>query len=140
MITGKLLHEYARLVLSVGVNLQKGQGLEIGCPVEKCEVARAFCEEAYKLGAKIVQVRWNDEEIDKINYTNAEESVLTDIPKWFVDSKNYLVEKGFCYVAVSSDDPEAFKNIPSERLFAVSKAKAKALKKFSDNMMANAIR
>ncbi len=140
MITGKLLHEYARLVLSVGVNLQKGQGLEIGCPVEKCEVARAFCEEAYKLGAKIVQVRWNDEEIDKINYTNAEESALTDIPKWFVDSKNYLVEKGFCYVAISADDPQAFKDVPTDKLASVSKARAKALKKFSDCVMANGIR
>ena len=79
MISGKTLHEYARLVLKVGVNLQQGQGLEIACPVEKSEVAEAFCEEAYKAGAKIVQVRWQSENIDKINYLNADINALTNI-------------------------------------------------------------
>ena len=88
MITGKTLHEYARLVLKIGVNLQQGQGVEIACPVEKSEVAEVFCEEAYKAGAKIVQVRWQNEKIDRINYLNADISALTDVPKWFVDSKN----------------------------------------------------
>ena len=140
MISGKILQNFAHLVLSVGVNLQKDQGLEIACPVEKCEVARAFCEEAYKMGAKIVQVRWSDEEIDKLNYKNADESALKDIPKWFVDSKNYLIEKGFCYVAISADDPQAFKDVSPDKLSAVFKARSKALKKFSDCVMANGIR
>ena len=140
MISGKILQEYARLVLKVGVNLQEGQGLEIACPVEKAEVAEAFCEQAYKAGAKIVQVRWQSESIDKINYLNASVDALTQIPKWFVDSKNYLVEKGFCYVAIAADDPQAFASVPSDKLSAISKARSKALKKFSDCVMANGIR
>ena len=140
MISGKTLHEYARLVLKVGVNLQQGQGLEIACPVEKSEGAEAFCEEAYKAGAKIVQVRWQSENIDKINYLNADINALTNIPKWFVDSKNYLVEKNFCYVAIASDDPKAFVDVPTDKLFEISKARSKALKKFSDCVMANGIR
>ena len=140
MLKGKVLEKYSDLIIKIGVNLQKGQGLEISCPVEKSDFAIALTKSAYKAGANIVQVRWQSQEIDKLSYKHADINALNDIPKWLVDSKNYLVEKGFCYVAVSSDDPEAFKNIPSERLFAVSKAKAKALKKFSDNMMANAIR
>ncbi len=140
MISGNVLHEYARLVLKVGVNLQQGQGLEISCPVEKSEVADVFCEEAYKAGAKIVQVRWQSENIDKINYLNADVNALTDIPKWFVDSKNYLVEKNFCYVAIAADDPNAFKEVPTDKLFEISKARSKALKKFSDCIMANGIR
>ena len=140
MLKGKVLDKYSDLIIKIGVNLQKGQGLEISCPVEKRNFALALTKAGYKAGASIVRVRWQNEEIDKLSYKYADIDALTDIPKWLVDSKNYLVEKGFCYVAVSADDPEAFKNIPSDRLFAVSKAKAKALKKFSDNMMANAIR
>ena len=140
MLKGKTLEKYSDLIIKIGVNLQKGQGLEISCPVEKSTFALALTKAAYKAGASIVRVRWQNEEIDKLSYKYADINALTDIPKWLVDSKNYLVEKGFCYVAVSADDPEAFKSVPSDRLFAVSKAKAKALKKFSDNMMANAIR
>ena len=140
MLKGKILQRYAELIIKIGVNLQKDQGLEISCPIEKNDFAIALTKAAYKAGASIVRVRWQNDEIEKLSYKYANIDCLTDIPKWLVDSKNYLVEKNFCYVAVSADDPEAFKNIPSQRLFAVSKAKAKALKKFSDNMMANAIR
>ena len=140
MLTGKTLENFAKLVLSVGVNLQKGQGLEIACPVEKREVAAAITSEAYKLGAKIVRVRWEDQVIDRLNYLHAEESALTKIPKWLVDSRNYLVEENFCYVAIAADDPSAFNDVPAKKLCAVAKAKSKALKKFSDCVMANDIR
>ena len=140
MLNEKTLNQFAMLALKIGVNLQKGQGLEIVCPVEKSSVAHALAETAYKIGAKIVRIRWYDETIEKINYTYAEQDALTDIPKWFVDSKNYLVEKGFCYVAISADDPSAFNGISPEKISAVSQAKSKALKKFSDCVMANGIR
>ena len=140
MLTGKKLYDFAGLVLGVGVNLQKGQGLEIVCPVEKSEVAVAFSEKAYEMGARIVNVRWSCEKTDRVNYLYAEEEALTDIPKWFVDSKNYLVKKGFCYVAIDAEDPSAFKDVPSEKLAAVSKKKSKLLKAFSDEVMSNGIR
>lgn len=140
MFDEKTLSKFARLVLTMGVNIQKGQGLELACPVEKREVAKAFTKEAYALGASIVRVRWEDEVIDKINYLNADEKVLTKIPKWLIDSRNYLVEENFCYVAISADDPSAFKDVPAEKIGAVAKAKAKALKKFSDSVMSNGIR
>lgn len=140
MLTGKKLYDFAELVLGVGVNLQKGQGLEIVCPVEKSEVAVAFSEKAYEMGARIVNVRWSCEKTDRVNYLYAEEEALTDIPKWFVDSKNYLVKKRFCYVAIDAEDPSAFKDVPSEKLAAVSKKKSKLLKAFSDEVMSNGIR
>ncbi len=140
MLTNKKLSDYADLIIEIGVNLQKGQGLEISCPVENREVAVALTESAYRHGAKIVNVRWNDEVIDRINYLNADIDVLKAIPKWLVDSKNYLVQNGFCYIAISSEDPNAMKGVPAEKLAEVAKAKSKALKKFSDCVMANGIR
>ena len=140
MFNGKILENFARLVLKIGVNLQNGQGLEIACPVEKKEVAETFAEVAYSLGAKIVNVRWEDQVVNKINYLNAQINTLTDIPKWFVDSKNYLTEKGFCYVAISADDPSAYKEVSSDKMGEIAKAKSKALKKFSDCIMSNGIR
>ena len=140
MLTGNTLKNYAKLVLKIGVNIQKGQGLEIVCPTSKSEVAEALTEEAYALGARIVRVRWENQKIDKLNYQNAPLSALTDIPKWLVDSRNYLVEKGFCYIAVSADDPAAFKEVSAQKIGKIAKARAKALKKFSDCVMANGIR
>lgn len=140
MFSGELLENFARLAVKIGVNLQKGQGLEIICPVEKYQVAEALTKAGYEAGAKIVQVRWSAQNVDKINYENAELDVLTDIPKWYVDSKNYLVENGFCYIAVSAEDPTIFKDVPAEKIAKIYQARSKALKKYSDAIMANAIR
>lgn len=140
MLNGKTLDNYADLVIKFGVNLQKDQGLEIICPVEKREVAHALARSAYKAGAKIVRMRWHDEIFDKISYEYADTNALADIPKWYVDSKNYLVENGYCYIAVSAEDPAVFKDIAPEKIATVAKARSKALKNFSDSVMANGLR
>lgn len=136
----KTLAKFAELVLKIGVNIQKNQGLEIICPTEKSEVAVAICNQAYKLGASIVNVRWENDDISRLNYLNASTETLTDIPKWFIESKNYLVKNNFCYIAIAAENPSAFKNVSAVKLAAVAKEKSKRLKRFSECVMANGIR
>ncbi len=140
MLDKNILEKYAELIFKVGVNLQNGQGVEIACPVEKSFVAETFTEVAYSLGASMVNVRWNNQKIDRLTYINADDKSLVEVPKWFVASKQYLVEKNFCYVAISAEDPMAFYGVDENRLIAVSKAKSIALKKFSETVMKNGIR
>lgn len=139
-MTGEILDKFAKAVLKVGVNLQENQGLEVICPVEKSHVAAALTKAAYEMKAKIVRVRWECEAVDRLNYINASEQTLSDVPKWLVDSKNYLVEKGFCYVAISAENPSAYSDVPPEKIAAAAKARGKALKKFYENVMSNGIR
>nr|MBO4517990.1 aminopeptidase [Clostridia bacterium] len=139
-MTDEMLNKFAQAVLRVGVNLQENQGLEIVCPVEKSRVAEILTETAYKMKAKIVRVRWECEAVDRLTYLNASKDTLTDIPKWLVDSKNYLVEKDFCYVAIAAENPSAYLGVPPEKIAAAAKARGKALKKFSESVMANGIR
>lgn len=136
----EILKKYAELVYKIGVNLQKGQGVEIDCSVENAEVAEVFTEVGYKLGAKLVNIRWNYDKTAYLNYKYAETEALAEVPEWFIKSKEYLMEKGFCRIAIDSEDPFAFKDIPAEKLGAVSKARSKALKKYSDCIMSNGIR
>ncbi len=140
MLNGKTLKNYSDLIIELGVNLQKGQGLVIACPVEKIEVAHALTRSAYAHGASIVRVRWNDEIIDRLSYDNASIEALAEVPKWMREERNYIAEKGFCYVAISAENPNAFKGVPAEKLSAVSISRSKAFKKFSDCVMANGIR
>ncbi len=139
-MTDEVLKKFAQAVLRVGVNLQENQGLEIICPVDKSEVAAALTKVAYEMKAKIVRVRWECEKIDRLNYLNASAETLSEIPKWLIDSKNYLVEKGFCYVAIAAEDPSAFTGVPPEKIAAASKARGKAFKKFYESVMSNGIR
>ena len=48
----KMLDEYARLCVEVGINIQKGQPLFISSPVEGAEFVRLVAKHAYELGAK----------------------------------------------------------------------------------------
>lgn len=136
----QLLNQFALLVLKMGVNLQEGQGLELSCPVEKPEIAKAFTISAYSLKAKYVSVRWEYQDILKLNYENADITALTNIPKWFIDSKNFLAKENYCYVAIDADDPDLLNGINSERLSKIFSARSKALKGFSEKVMKNALR
>ena len=140
MLKGKILENFCLLALKFGVNLQNGQGLEIACPIEKSEVAEALTKKAYQMGAKKVNVRWESDNIDKLTYKYASTETLCNVPKWFIDSKNYLVKENYCYIAIAAEDPLAFKNIPAEKLSKVAKVKSALLKKFSDAVMGNEIR
>ena len=140
MLDGKILEQYCKLVLSKGVNLQKGQGLEIVCPVEKSEIAVALAKEGYNMGASIVNVRWENDQIARLLYENASMEKLTSVPKWVVENRNYLVKEGFCYVAISAEDPSAFSGVDEGRISAYVKARSKALKGYSDTVMNNGIR
>ena len=136
----KQLETYAKLVLKFGVNLQKGQGLELACPVEKRETAEVFAEVAFGMGASTVRIRWEDEIIDRLNLLYADENELKTVPKWFTESKLDLVKRNFCYVAIAAEDPSAFSSVPEKRIFTYSSARRKALKRFSEKVMANGIR
>ena len=46
--------EYARLLVEVGVNIQKGQNLMIACPVDCAWFARLFAKAAYAAGCREV--------------------------------------------------------------------------------------
>lgn len=140
MYNQKILSDYSELVLKIGVNLQKNQGLEINCPVEFKDFARIMAEKAYELGAKEVRVRWSDDILQKINFQYASIETLSDIPQWLVDSKEDLLNRDFCYVDIYSEDPTIYKDIPAEKIAAYSKAKSIALKHYSDQVMADKIR
>ena len=63
-----MIQKYAELAIRKGVNLQKGQILIINASVNAVELTRACVEEAYKAGAKRVQVFYQDEYINRSNY------------------------------------------------------------------------
>lgn len=140
MFKEKILEQYCELALKFGVNLQKKQGLHIICPIERADVAKALTLKAYEMGAKKVSVVWENEEIDRLTYLYADEEELKKVPKWFVDSKNFLVNENYCYIAVSAENPSAFSDVPANRIATAVRAKGKALKKYSEAVMGNAIR
>ncbi|KKK41706.1 MAG: Aminopeptidase 2, partial [Candidatus Lokiarchaeum sp. GC14_75] len=67
------LEKYAEVILKVGLNLQKGQRLLIlsmrETPLlELAPFVELITNKAYKMGAKFVEVIWNDPQLDLIRF------------------------------------------------------------------------
>ena len=48
--------KYARVIVRIGANVQKGQDVRVTAELDQAELVRAVVEECYKAGAKYVDV------------------------------------------------------------------------------------
>jgi len=74
------LQEYADVILTSGVNLKKGQKLNIGCSYGNYEFARLLGERAYSFGAAFVQIDIRDNYLARARAENQEGKLLEYFP------------------------------------------------------------
>ncbi|MBN1891881.1 MAG: aminopeptidase [Clostridiales bacterium] len=133
----KMLQQYARLVINVGVNIQKGQALNIACPVECAFFARLLVAEAYKAGAKDVIINWRDDVCSREHYLHADDSLFDAVYPWDVLLKNTLGREGAAFVGIAASDPENLKGVDPERLRRWEIAVGRDLKEYYRLQMSN---
>ncbi|MBQ7777611.1 MAG: aminopeptidase [Oscillibacter sp.] len=124
------LQEYARLLVRVGLNVQKGQKLVISCPVECAWFARLCAAEAYEAECREVVMNWHDDAMTRMKYLKAEESVFENVPEWRARFFNDQAKEGAAYLAISATDPENLKGVDPQRLVKSQQSSGKALKDF----------
>ncbi|WP_250675081.1 aminopeptidase [Paraclostridium ghonii] len=134
------LKKYAHLAVQVGVNLQKGQTLLLRAPISCKDFAREIVDAAYNLGARDVEIEWNDEESSLIRYLKAPEDVFEEFPKWKVEKYNSLLEKGACIINIGSSNPTIFKDVDPIRMQKSSKAYNNAIPLWRDAIISDKIR
>ena len=137
MPTEQMLQKYAELIIKVGLNLQKGQPLVIHSPIECAQFARLCATAAYKAGASEVITDWSDELMSKITYQNAALDVLTNIPDWFKAQRMHFLRQGAASLSIDASDPDVFADVDPTVLQEYAKARRKAIKAYSDALMAN---
>ena len=76
------LHEYAALLIRIGLNIQKGQRLVISSPVECAYFARLCAEEAYAAGCREVVMNWHDDAMARLKYLHADDEIFDTVPLW----------------------------------------------------------
>ena len=124
------LQEYARLLVRVGLNVQRGQTLVISSPVECAYFARLCAAEAYAAGCKEVVMNWHDEALGRMKYLYADDAVFDDVPLWRRHFFNDYAQEGAAYLAISASDPENLKGVDGSRIIRAQQASGKALKEF----------
>ncbi|MGI5949095.1 aminopeptidase [Peptoniphilus sp.] len=131
------IEKYSELILKIGLKIKEGDTLVIRGPIEAASFIRTLTKKAYELNAKEVVIDYRDAEISKLKFKNESLDVLTDIPQHKIDKENYYMDKKAKYLSITGGDPDAFKEVDSEKLLEANIASSKALRDFSDKMMAN---
>lgn len=130
----KVLESYANLIVSYGLNIQKGQDVIIRAATENSDFALLCVELCYKKGARKVSVEWLSQELSRLNYNYRTIETLVDIPKWEIEKAKESAEKLPALLWLDSDDPDGLKGIDPAKLGAYLEAKGKKTKKYRDQM------
>lgn len=133
----KMLQQYARLVINMGVNIQKGQALNIACPVECAFFARLLVAEAYRAGAGDVIINWRDDVCARERYLHADDSLFDAVYPWDVLQKNTLAREGAAFVGIAASDPENLLGVDPERLRRWEIAVGRDMKEYFRLQMSN---
>lgn len=124
------LKEYANLLVRVGLNVQAGQHVNIFCPVDCAILARACTEACYDAGAREVTVMWNDDQINRLKFLYAEDSVFDEIPAWTKAFYQSALEKKCPHIAIVGDDPESMKGVDPSRIQRWRQTAGKAFEEY----------
>ena len=131
------LREYAKLLIEVGLNIQKGQTLIISSPVECAHFARLCASAAYDAGCREVVMNWGDDELARMKYLRADASVFDDTPEWREKFFTCYAEMGAAYLAIAASDPETLKGVEPDRLVRAQKSGSVIRKVFDRLQMSN---
>lgn len=125
----KNLQKYAKLLAVKGINVQPGDWVKMTITVDQAPLARLITEEAYKLGAEKVVVKWSDDAIGKMHYQHQPTEVLTDIPKYEIEEvEDHILNHRVSRLSIVSSDPGLLNDIDPEKITAYQKAASKAFK------------
>ena len=129
-----VLREYAKLIVRVGANVQKGQEVMIYAGLDQPEFVQMVAEEAYKAKAKKVIVEWSYQPLTKIHTRYQTVKTLGDVPKWQVERRQHMVDTVPCRIHIISDDPDGLKGINMEKMAKARRLSYPILKPYADQL------
>ena len=127
-----ILRKYARLIVKMGVNIQKGQGAIIMTETAQAEFALLVADEAYKAGAKWIDMQWMNQEFDKLQLRKESVKTLTNIPEWQKARLQRMADEFPVRIMIASADPDGLKGVNVEKMRKVNLAKMKVQKPYRD--------
>ena len=133
-MTKRELKEYAKLIVEIGANVQKGQDVIVNARVNEAYFAELIVEAAYKRKARSVRVEWSDDAIDKMTYKYASLKTLTTIPNWRLEKLQYEVETLPARIYIVSENPDALKGVDSDKFTKVRIKNGPIFMKYREQM------
>lgn len=103
------LQNYAELAVKVGLGLRAGQRLLVRAPVESAPLVRLIAASAYKAGARLVDVMWNDDAVTLARFNYAPRDSFEEFPTWQADALIKIANEGGAVLSIHATDPDLLK-------------------------------
>ncbi len=123
---------YAEMVLEVGVNLQAGQDLSVSAPLEAALFVRAVVAEAYRRGARYVDLQWRDAWSERARLDHSLRENLDYLDAYQVDGMTGIMERGGARLVIQGDDPRALEGVDGDAKARVDRALRNAARRYSE--------
>ena len=133
----KFLQLYADFIVKVGVHVRPRQTMILRCPVTMPDFAHACVRSAYEAGAKNVVVRWEDEQLTRLQMELAQEQDLCEMKPYELRSYLDYAEDpdGCCTLAIHAADPEALAGLDAGKINRVNLARRTFMKPWQEYTM-----
>ncbi len=129
-----VLKNYAKLIVEVGVNVQKNQDVIINASVDTAYFVKYVVEAAYQRGAREVRVEWGCNEIAKLHYEYQSVETLSEIPNWQKAKMEHRVETLPAQIHILSEDPDAMNGVDQEKMTKVRRITGPVMMKYREAM------
>ena len=133
----EMLQKYARLLVRVGVAIQKGQILVISAPVEQYMFVRLVEEQAYLAGAGGVEVNWEDGMLRRFALQHEADDRVKTVMPWVVSRKEQQQKEGAAFLRIDMPDPDLLSGLDDKKVAAQTKATRQAFQHLEGYLLGN---
>jgi aminopeptidase len=140
----KKLDLFAQLIVKVGLNIQPGQKLVVngksftrGVPLESAPLLRRVAHHAYKAGARLVDVLWDDPEISAQRIENAPKDSFQEYPSWRTKAIADYVSNNNALLTIYAEDPGRFDKYDTEVVTGLQRTMERNLQPAMEQLMLN---
>ncbi len=126
-----VMRSYAKLIVRVGANVQKGQEVRVFASLDQPEFIKMLAEECYKAGASRVTVDWNYPELTKLSARYMKLRDLSETREWEKARMQDMVDHLPVLIFIESEDPDGLRGI-NPKYFKAFAARIKISKPYRD--------
>lgn len=126
----KQLQKYAELLVKVGLNVQEKEPVYIQASIDASEFVHLVVEEAYKIGAEDVKVRYNDDRIAQLKYQYEPEAFFENVKQYDIDEKMDYLDRKAAFLSIVSSSPDSLKDEDPNKIRKYMAANGKAFKDY----------
>ena len=111
--------KYARMLVTVGMNVQKGQTVLVESAQENWWFADMIAEEAYAVGAANVHIHYLDLHKLKLDVLNRSIEEVSAYDPWDGEAYQTMMDKKACTIRLESEYPDLMRDLDDEKAHAI---------------------